>query len=111
MIDSSLMAAILDSLKDPLLLADTNHTILYMNRRATTFYEQGASLLGRSLLECHNERSRQTMIEILDAMHTGEEERLITDDEEHRIYMRAVRAPDGQMLGYYERYEWKKQEQ
>jgi len=111
MIDASLMAAILDSLKDPLLLADTDHTILYMNKRATTFYEQGASLLGRSLLECHNERSRQMMIEILAAMHTGEEERLITDDAEHRIYMRAVRASDGQLLGYYERYEWKKQEQ
>ena len=111
MIDASLMAAILDSLKDPLLLADTDHTILYMNKRATTFYEQGASLLGRSLLECHNERSRQMMIEILAAMHTGEEEQLITDDAEHRIYMRAVRASDGQVLGYYERYEWKKQEQ
>jgi hypothetical protein len=31
-------------------------------------------------------------------------ERLITDNEKHRIY-RAVRGPDGQVLGYYERYE------
>jgi len=58
MIDASLMAAILDSLTDPLLLADTNHTIRYMNKRAATFYEQGTSLLGRSLLDCHNERKR-----------------------------------------------------
>ena len=111
MIDTSLMAAILDSLKDPVLLADTNHTIRYMNKRATTFYEQGTSLLGRSLLDCHNQRSQQMMIEILAAMHGGEEERLITDDDEHRIYMRAVRAPDGQLLGYYERYEWKEKAQ
>jgi PAS domain-containing protein len=111
MIDPSLMAAILDSLKDPLLIADTNHTILYMNKRATAHYEQGTSLLGRSLLECHNAWSQQMMIEILVAMHNGEEERLITDDAEHRIYMRAVRAPDGQLLGYYERYEWKRKEQ
>jgi len=110
MIDASFMAAILDSLKDPLLVADTNHTIVYMNRRASTFYEQGTALLGRSLLECHNARSQQMMIEILAAMHDGEDERLITDDEEHRIYMRAVRDPDGRVLGYYERYEWKKQE-
>jgi len=45
------------------------------------------------------------MIEILAAMQAGEEERLITDDEENRIYMRAVRGADGQVLGYYERYE------
>jgi hypothetical protein len=28
-----------------------------------------------------------------------------TDNEKHRIYMRAVRGADGQVLGYYERYE------
>jgi hypothetical protein len=33
------------------------------------------------------------------------EEWLITDNEKHRIYMRAVRGTDGQVLGYYERYE------
>lgn len=109
MIEADLMAAILDSLKDPLLLADTSHTIRYMNKRATTFYEQGTSLLGRSLLDCHNQRSQQMMIDILAAMQAGEEERLITDNDEHRIYMCAVRAPDGRLLGYYERYERKEQ--
>jgi hypothetical protein len=45
------------------------------------------------------------MIEILAAMHEGEDERLITDNEKHRILMRAVRDSDGRVLGYYERYE------
>jgi hypothetical protein len=45
------------------------------------------------------------MIEILAAMQGGEEERLITDNEKHRIYMRAVRDTAGRLLGYYERYE------
>jgi hypothetical protein len=34
-------------------------------------------------------------------MQAGEEERLITDNEKHRIYMRAVRSADGQVVGYY----------
>ena len=105
MIDATLMAAILDSLKDPVLFADTEHIIRYMNRAAVAHYDEGESLLGRSLLDCHNEKSQQQMIEILAAMQVGEEERLITDDEENRIYMRAVRGADGQVLGYYERYE------
>jgi hypothetical protein len=41
---------------------------------------------------------------VLVALHAGEEERLITDNEKHRIYMRAVRDADGKGLGYYERY-------
>ena len=103
-IDATLMAAILDSLKDPLLFADTEHTIRYMNRAAIAYYSEGESLIGRSLLDCHNEQSQQ-IIEILAAMQAGEEERLITDNDKHRIYMRAVRGADGQVLGYYERYE------
>jgi nitrogen-specific signal transduction histidine kinase len=106
MIDVTLMAAILDSLKDPLLFADTEHMTRYMNKAATTYYEEGASLIGRSLLDCHNQQSQQMMIDILAAMQAeGIEEQLITDNEKHRIYMRAVRDPGGQVLGYYERYE------
>ena len=105
MVDATLMAAILDSLKEPVLVADTDHMTVYMNKAAIDFYTGGESLIGRSLLECHNEVSQQMMIEILAAMQEGEEEQIITDDEEHRIYMRAVRGRDGRLLGYYERYE------
>jgi hypothetical protein len=38
-------------------------------------------------------------------MRAGLAERLITDNEKHRIYMRAVRDGSGRLLGYYERYE------
>jgi DUF438 domain-containing protein len=105
MIDAALMAAILDSLKAPVLFADTGHVTRYMNKAAIAHYEEGESLIGRSLLDCHNERSQQMMIEILAAMHDGLEEQLITDNEEERIFMRVVRDADGSVLGYYERYE------
>lgn len=106
MIDTTWMAAILDSLKDPVLVADTKHVTRYMNNAAVAHYEEGESLIGRSLLDCHNEQSQQMMIDILAAMQNeGITEQLITDDEEHRIYMRAVRDAEGRVLGYYERYE------
>jgi PAS domain-containing protein len=105
MIDASFMAAILDSLKDPILVADTDHVTRYMNKAAIAHYDEGENLIGRSLLDCHNELSQQMMKEILAEMHEGLDERLTTDDEEYRIFMRVVRAPDGEVLGYYERYE------
>ena len=107
MTDAALMAAILDSLKIPILFADTEHVTRYMNKAAVVHYEEeeDTRLIGRSLLDCHNEESQQMMIEILAEMHEGLEERLITDNEKWRIYMRSVRDADGQLLGYYERYE------
>ena len=98
-------AAVLDSLKDPVLVAGPDHVIRYMNRAAQAHYTQGASLLGTSLLACHNAQSQQMIRDIWEAMHDGLEERLITDGAKTRIYMRAVRGPDGALLGYYERYE------
>lgn len=106
MIDATWLAAILDSLKDPVLVADTEHVTRYMNKAAVAYYEEGEALLGRSLLDCHNEQSQRMMIDILAAMqHEGIIEQLITDNEKHRIYMRAVRDTEGRVLGYYERYE------
>jgi nitrogen-specific signal transduction histidine kinase len=105
MTDATLMAQILDSFTDPVLVADTEHTVIYMNSAAVDHYTGGASLMGTSLLDCHNEHSQKVMIEVLAALREGEEERLILDSEEKRIYMRAVRDGSGELVGYYERYE------
>jgi DUF438 domain-containing protein len=92
-------------LKNPVVLVDTQHIIRYLNKAAVSHYREGASLLGTSIMDCHNETSCEMIREIFAAMKDGEEERLITDDEKHRIYMRAVRGEQGGLIGYYERYE------
>jgi hypothetical protein len=104
-LNADLFAAILDGLRDPVLVADPAHIICYMNRAAMAHYKEGATLLGTSLLACHNAQSQHMIHEIWEAMHHGLEEQLITDGEKVRIFMRAVRGPDGELLGYYERYE------
>ncbi len=105
MISTMILEAILDSLKNPLLFADAKHIICYMNAAAKTHYKEGEKLIGTSLLDCHNEQSCEVIIDVLEAMNNGVDERLTTDNEKHRIYMRAVRDADGNVLGYFERYE------
>ena len=103
--DPQLLAEILDSMKNPVLFADRDHVVRYMNRAATTHYDQGEDLLGNSLFDCHNAESGRIMREIFAEMEEGLDERRITDNEKHRIYMRAVRDGSGRLIGYYERYE------
>ena len=103
--NAQLLSTILDSMKDPVVFVDLDHVIRYMNKPATKHYKEGEALLGRSVLDCHNENSRRMIVEITAAMRDGEEERLIRDDEKMRIFMRAVREADGALIGYYERYE------
>ena len=105
MTDPALLASLLDSMKNPVLFADADHVTRYMNQAAIEHYEEGEALIGRSLLDCHNADSQRMMHEVFAALQAGVDERLITDNEKYRIFMRAVRDPDGKLLGYYERFE------
>lgn len=99
------LLSLLNSIKDPILVANINHIVQYMNKAAIEHYEEGESLLQSNLLKCHNEESQKMMIDILAEMQNGIEEKLITDNEKHRIFMRAFRDGQGNLLGYFERYE------
>ena len=105
LIDQTVMEAILESIKDPLLFVDTDHVTRYMNRAAIEHFDDGEALIGRSVMDCHNERSCEIIRKTLTALQAGEDERLIATTDKNRIYMRAVRSPDGCVIGYYERYE------
>ena len=100
-----LLETLLNSIKDPILFADTDHIVQYMNKAAIAHYSEGEKLLQSNLLKCHNEESQKIMIEILAEMQNGLEEKLITDNEKYRIFMRSVRSNKGELLGYFERYE------
>lgn len=103
--ENTFLKNLLDSIKDPLLVADTNHIVQYMNKAAIAHYSEGQKLLETNLLKCHNEESQKMMIEILYKLQNGLEEKLITNNEKYRIFMRAVRDNKGKLIGYFERYE------
>lgn len=103
--DKTFLLSLLNSIKDPILFADTNHIVKYMNKAAIEHYSEGEKLLQSNLLECYNQESQKIMIEILAEMQNGLEEKLITDNDKHRIFMRAVRDDKGTLLGYFERCE------
>ncbi|MEA3439296.1 MAG: nitroreductase family protein [Chloroflexota bacterium] len=105
---TELFSSILDSIGEPILFADTEHKTIYMNEAAIAHYSGGEDLLGRSLLDCHNPESQQVMQDVLAEMQAGDlEESLISENEERLVYMRPVRDENGDLLGYYERYEKK----
>lgn len=100
--------SILDSLKNPVVFCDLDDVMRYMNSAAEANYAKwgGRKILGQSVLDCHNPASRKMIAEIKDRFLNEPEldEVLITDNDEHLIWMRAVRE-NGRLTGYYERYE------
>lgn len=105
MINTELLFSLLDSMKDPLVYVDNDHIIRYMNKTAVERFSKWGDITGRSIFDCHNEHSKEVILEVYEAFKQGDEERMITDNEKRRAYMRAVRDKDGRLLGYFERYE------
>jgi DUF438 domain-containing protein len=99
------LKAILDSMPFSVVFADKGHVIRYANREAGRNFGKWGNLTGQSIFACHNENSGKLIREIWAEFEKGAEERLITDNEKHRTYMRAVRNAEGVLVGYYERYE------
>jgi DUF438 domain-containing protein len=103
--DSRILFLIFDSWNKPIVFVDTDHIIRYMNKPAKRNYSKWGDVVGRSLLDCHNERSRAIIRKSLRKLADGEREVEISSSTRHRVYMRGVKDEKGELIGYYERYD------
>lgn len=60
--------SVLEADRAAVVICDLNHMIIYMNPAAIIRYDKwgGKDLLGRSLLDCHNEKSREMIHKVID---------------------------------------------
>ena len=105
--------SIIEQDREHVVICDLNHTILYMNPSAIRDYAKygGASLLGRSLMNCHNPQSVAAIQKVVDWFAADQSHNLIFThyDEKHDrdVYMVALRDDDGNLIGYYEKHEYR----
>lgn len=102
---SELLELIMDSLKHHFVFVDTAHVIQYMNKAAVERYKGKPARVGVSIFACHKEESKQIILDVVEAFQKGEDENMTLNNEHHRTFMRAVRDKDGNLVGYYERFE------
>jgi DUF438 domain-containing protein len=106
--DLKIYEAILDSIDNPIVFVDNNHIIRYLNKAARIRYEKRgyADLIGKSLFDCHNQASTESINRIHDRLLAGEATVFLkVNKDQERITVVGVRSNAGQLLGYYERFE------
>ena len=102
------LKSVVDNDTDAVVVCDLSHTMIYLNPAAVKRYEKrgGAALVGKSVLDCHNEHSRRMIERVIewyqkDASHNvvflGFQEKRRED-----LYMIALRDENGGLIGYYE---------
>lgn len=108
--------SVIDQDKASVVLCDLSHTIIYMNPAAIRNYAKrgGANLVGRSLLDCHNPRSRELILKTVAWFSESLAHNIVyefhSEKENKDGYMVALRDENGTLIGYYEKHEYRNPE-
>ena len=108
--------SIVDQDRCAVVICNLEHEIIYMNPVAVSRYKKwgGSSLLRKSLLDCHNERSREMIQKVVLWFLESKEHNIIytshNEAENKDVYMIALRDDEGNLIGYYEKHEYRNAE-
>jgi hypothetical protein len=105
---------IVDAIPYPIVFVDVKeHIIRYMNKTAKYHYHQERGfpdLIGRSIFDCHSEESRRRILEAVKKLNNhGQEIYLQVTVKNQRVYITPVRDANGNLVGYFERFEMNRQ--
>ena len=84
-----------------------------MNLAACQRYSKfgGEALLGKSLLDCHNDKSREMINRVLDWFRSAPVNNRVhtyyNEKENKDVHMIALRDGQGSLIGYYEKHEYR----
>lgn len=97
----------------PVVICNTDHEIIFLNKTAAERYAKrgGYSLVGKSLFDCHNEDSNCRIRKVVDWFKASRENNRIftyhNPKENKDVYMIALRNDAGELIGYYEKHEYR----
>ena len=108
--------SVLEADKAAVVICDLDHVIIYMNPAAISRYEKwgGEKLIGQSLLNCHNDKSREMILKVLDWFKSSKDNNIVytsyNEKENKDVYMVALRNVSGELIAYYEKHEYRNRE-
>lgn len=113
---NSLFKSVLEQDRAAVVLCDLNHTIVYMNPAGVKNYQNygGAALMGKCLMNCHNPHSREAIEKVVKWFASDKSHNLVfthhNPKQNKDVYMVALRDESGELIGYYEKHEFRNAE-
>ena len=111
----SFYKSVLDQDRAAVVICNLKHEIIYMNQAAILNYEKwgGDKLIGKSLLDCHNQESREKIQKVIEWFEADESHNIVytfhNEKQNKDVYMVALRD-GGKLIGYYEKHEYRNAE-
>lgn len=105
--------SIIDRDKCAVVICNLKHEIIYMNPAAVSRYKRrgGINLIGKNLLDCHKPNSCAKIEKVVDWFKMSRENNIIFTSHNRKenkdVYMVALRDESGELIGYYEKHEYR----
>ena len=105
--------SIIDQDTASVVICNLEHEIIYMNPQAVCSYKKwgGAELTGKSLMNCHNPKSKEMIEKVVEWFKENKEHNRIhtfyNEKQAKDVYMVALRDDEGTLIGYYEKHEYR----
>ena len=95
-------------------ICNLRHEIIYMNKSARERYKKHGELVGTSIFDCHNAESNAKIREVVEWFAKSPDNNFVftyhNDRENKDVYMVALRGEDDELIGYYEKHEFRNPE-
>ena len=109
---SKFFKSVIDSDRSPVVICDLEHTVVYMNPAALERYK--TDLTGKSIFGCHNADSNEKITRVVEWFKADKTHNKVytfrNDKEVKDVYMIALRDDVGELIGYYEKHEYRTNE-
>lgn len=109
---SAFFKSVLEQDSAPVVICDLEHTVVYMNPSAIKRYH--ADLTGESLKKCHNNEANKKIDMVIAWFAQSKENNIVytynNEKENKDVYMIALRDDNGELIGYYEKHEYRSKE-
>lgn len=106
---NKLFKSIIDQDTAPIVICNAESVIVYMNPSAIKRYHK--NLTGNSLKDCHNPKSNEMIDKVISWFEKSKNNNIIftyhNEKENKDVYMIALRDDDGNLIGYYEKHEYR----
>lgn len=104
--------SVIDADKAPVVICDLEHTVVYMNPSAVARYK--TDITGKSIKSCHNADSNEKIDRVVAWFAKSTENNSVyishKDKDNRDVYMVALRNENGELIGYYEKHEYRNKE-
>ncbi len=111
---ASYFKSIVEQDRCAVVICNLRHEIIYMNPAARERYRKHGELVGTSIFNCHNAESNAKIREVVEWFAKSPEHNLVftyhNDRENKDVYMVALRDENGELIGYYEKHEFRNPE-